>query len=262
MRRAAAPGARREHISDDFASPGRFDIFAALEGDAERVDGSIQRSQLIEGLFDEPVAAFEARGPVDPGALAPQEAEHVARAVPKRVGEFAAGRACARRALAELGIADFVLRAGPDREPLWPPGIVGSITHTAGFCGVAAARAEVFAALGLDAERRDAVQRRLWRQIATAAELRWLESLAPEQATDMGALLFSAKEAFYKCQFPLTREWLDFRDVSVSVGPDAFQILPQRALAIEAIAPAPWRGRHALERTLILTGCSLPALAV
>src|SRR5215469_3139377 len=102
--------------------------------DAMQVNSLIQHSPTIAGLFGVPVAAFEAQGPVDPRVLAPEEAAHVARAVPKRVGEFAAGRACARRALEQLGVPDFVLRVGPHREPIWPVGMAGSITHTAGFC--------------------------------------------------------------------------------------------------------------------------------
>jgi 4'-phosphopantetheinyl transferase EntD len=230
--------------------------------DSMDADSSIQRSLTIAGLFAEPVAAFEAQGPIDPRVLAAEEAAHVERAVPKRVGEFAAGRACARRALEELGVPDFVLRVGPGREPLWPAGIAGSITHTAGFCAAVAAHTTHIAALGLDAERRGAVHRHLWRQIATSDELSWLESLQSDRADEMATLIFSAKEAFYKCQFAVTREWLNFSDVSVSIGPSDFEIRPLRRLALEAHASAPWRGRHALERSFIVAGCSLPARSV
>lgn len=227
-----------------------------------QADDSIQRSPMLAALFAEPVAAFEARGTVDPRVLTPEEAAHVARAVPKRVAEFAASRACARRALAELGIPEFALLVGPDREPLWPPGVVGSITHVAGFCGVVAARVGTVSSLGVDAERRDAVHRRLWGQIATSEELAWLESLNPDTAIESATLLFSAKEAFYKCQFPLTREWLSFNDVSVSVQHNSFEILPQRTIALGAIAPAPWSGRFAVTDALVLTGCALSAQPV
>lgn len=219
---------------------------------------SIQPSRLIAGLFGAHVAAFEVREPVDATALAAEEAVHVARAVPKRVGEFAAGRACARRALAELAITGFALRVGPDREPLWPDDVAGSITHTAGFCGAVAARKTVVGALGLDAERRDAVHRRLWPQIAAPEELLWLESLPADASVDAATLLFSAKEAFYKCQFPLTREWLNFGDVSVSVGPQTFEVKPLRSLALATLSLPPWQGRHARDGSLILAGCSLP----
>jgi 4'-phosphopantetheinyl transferase EntD len=225
-------------------------------------DGSIQPSVLIAGLFTERVSAFETRGPVDARTLAAEEAEHVARAVPKRVGEFAAGRACARRALRELGIKDFALRVGPDRAPLWPPLATGSITHTSGFCGAVVARRTELAAVGIDPARRDAVHRRLWPRIALPQEIEWLEGLPPERAGDMATLLFSVREAFYKCQFALTREWLDFGDVSVSIGPAAFQILPRRTLALEALAPPPWGGRDVFEGGLILTGCGVPGRSV
>lgn len=216
-------------------------------------------SRLLSGLFAQRVIAFEAREPIGPETLMVEEARYVSRAVPKRVAEFAAGRACARRALAELAIVDFALAVGPDREPLWPQGVTGSITHTTGFCGVAVARQTEMASLGIDAERRGAVERRLWRQIATEPELRWLEGLPPARAADMASLVFSAKEAFFKCQFPLTREWLGFSDVSVSVKSRVLRLAPSRRLALQALRPAPWTGRYALRGALVVSGFGLPA---
>ncbi|HTX23999.1 MAG TPA: 4'-phosphopantetheinyl transferase superfamily protein [Steroidobacteraceae bacterium] len=221
--------------------------------------GNIRASRLLGGLFTEGVVAFEARQPLGLETLHAEEAQYVARAVPKRVGEFAAGRACARRALAELAIADFPLRVGADREPLWPAGVTGSITHTAGFCGVVAARQATLGALGIDAELVSAVHRRLWRQIATREELRSLEGLPAAEADRMASILFSAKEAFFKCQFPLTRQWLNFADVRIRIEPHAFGVLPCKALALAGLSPPPWTGRYALEDSLIVTGLSLPA---
>ena len=85
----------------------------------------------IRTLFPQTVVVKERRIPGDPAELHPAEAEHVARAVPKRVAEFAAGRTCARAALAEFGVREFTLRAATDRQPLWPERFIGSITHTA-----------------------------------------------------------------------------------------------------------------------------------
>ncbi|MGH8149329.1 MAG: 4'-phosphopantetheinyl transferase family protein [Steroidobacteraceae bacterium] len=202
--------------------------------------------------------AYEARSQIGPDALLEEEAGYVARAVPKRVGEFAAGRACARRALADLRITGFALGVGPDREPLWPPGVTGSITHTRGFCGAAVARHAATAGLGIDAERRDALHRRLWRRIATPGELDWLEGLPPQLALDMASVLFSAKEAFFKCQFPVTREWLNFTDVRVSVERPRLRIWPERHLALGRRAAPPWEGRYALAGALVVAGFSLP----
>jgi 4'-phosphopantetheinyl transferase EntD len=219
----------------------------------------VRVSALLGGLFAADVIAFEARQLVGPETLRTEEARHVARAVPKRVAEFATGRACARRALAELAITDFPLRVGADREPLWPEGITGSITHTTGFCGVVAARKTRVLSLGIDAELASAVQRRLWRQVATEEEAQWLEGLQVERAATMASVLFSAKEAFFKCQFPLTREWLNFGDVSVRIGRRDLRVEPERPLALEGLVAAPWIGRYALEGPLVVSGLALPA---
>ena len=93
----------------------------------------------VHSLFPPGVAVAVRREPGDPADLLPGEAVYVAKAVPKRINEFAAGRACARRALATFGMPGAVLLAAPDRQPLWPTGFVGSITHTAGFCAAAVA---------------------------------------------------------------------------------------------------------------------------
>src|SRR3984893_9355145 len=87
----------------------------------------------LRTLFPRSVVVRDRRIPGDPVELHPAEAEYVARAVPKRIAEFAAGRACARAALAEFGVREFALRAAPDRQPLWPEGFIGSIAHTAGL---------------------------------------------------------------------------------------------------------------------------------
>jgi 4'-phosphopantetheinyl transferase EntD len=226
------------------------------------VRNDIRTSALLGRLFPGGVIAFEVRQLVGRDTLHVEEAPYVARAVPKRVGEFAAGRACARRALAELAIVDFPLRVGSNREPLWPEGITGSITHTTGFCGVVVARKTETLSLGVDAELASAVQRRLWRQIATAQESCWLEGLQTDRGAIMASVLFSAKEAFFKCQFPLTREWLNFGDVAVRVGRRNFHVTPNRTLALEALVPGPWVGRYALEGPLVVSGIALPRLVL
>ena len=170
---------------------------------------------MIEALFPPGVAAAELRLPGDAALLDPVEARVVAGAVPKRVGEFAAGRLCARSALARFGIEGFALRAGGDRQPLWPEGFVGSITHTVGFCAAVVGPATRFAALGLDTEKADSLSPELWRRICLASEIDWIESLPQAAQVSAATLVFSAKEALYKCQYPYTGERLSFHDVEV-----------------------------------------------
>ena len=231
---------------------------------------NIRPSPLLASLFSAEVLAVQACGVIAAESLHPAEAEYVARAVPKRVAEFAAGRACARVALAQLGVASFILHVGADREPLWPAGITGSITHTAGFCGVVAAQQRQIASLGIDAEVHRAVRAELRCAICTPAEERQLEQLPPDHAADLATVVFSAKEAFFKCQFPLTRQWLNFHDVGVQYEDPlrAFtpahsvvelRIHPHRSLEIERWASPPWTGRLACDSELVATGFAIAA---
>src|SRR5208282_3247294 len=96
-------------------------------------------SVSLQSLFPAGVVGAELRAPGDASLLLPAEAEFLGRAVPKRVQEFAAGRLCARRALAEFGIVDFPVRTAHDRQPVWPEFLVGSITHTEGYCAAVVA---------------------------------------------------------------------------------------------------------------------------
>jgi 4'-phosphopantetheinyl transferase EntD len=172
-------------------------------------------STLIESLCPPGVVAAELRGPGNPALLHPEEAQHIGRAIAKRAQEFAAGRHCAHLALERLGVPAAPLRVAPDRRPLWPPGIVGSITHTEGFCAAAAGRTGRLTALGIDTEHAAAVSFELRPSICTPAELAWIEGLPPEQRSSAATLIFCAKEAFYKCQYPGTLQWVSFQDLEV-----------------------------------------------
>ena len=168
----------------------------------------------LQGLYPAGAVVAALRGAGDLSILDPEEARCVARAVPARVAEFAAGRLCARLALAELGVVGFPLLAAPDRSPVWPLGVVGSISHTAGHCAVVAGSRTQFLGLGLDTELLAAVHAGLWSKLCTPPEHTRLGALPAAQRARAAALIFAAKEAFYKMQYPLTRERLDFDAVA------------------------------------------------
>jgi 4'-phosphopantetheinyl transferase EntD len=203
----------------------------------------------------------------------PQEAAQVEGAVPRRQREFAAGRACARRALARLGIRDFVLRNGADRAPRWPAGVVGSITHTGdarrGFCAVAVARTPEVAALGLDAEI-GSLGEALWDGVLTRCERTWLGTLRDDREREQGALLiFSAKECFYKAQYPMSGRFLEFGQVEIAVEAQAEASARAQAGSFEvrlsrsAPAALPLRrctGRYAVDGDLLMTGITVTRL--
>ena len=145
---------------------------------------------------------------------------------PARQREFAAARGCARRALRRLGVEPCALVPHADRSPRWPQGIVGSISHTRELCLVALARHGRLASLGVDVERVTAAGTDVEELVCTAAERRWLDAQAASQRERNIRLLFSAKESFYKCQYPLTRTFLDFQEIelAIDVGGGSFAV--------------------------------------
>jgi 4'-phosphopantetheinyl transferase EntD len=87
---------------------------------------------VIGTLLPEAVRHAEAYGDVPDEPPFPGEADLVADAVEKRRREFVTTRRCARQALAQLGVPPVPIRPGPGRAPVWPAGVVGSLTHCAG----------------------------------------------------------------------------------------------------------------------------------
>jgi 4'-phosphopantetheinyl transferase EntD len=175
---------------------------------------TIRRNRHVELLFDDlPVVAYDrCFRPEDPlPPLHAEEATAVDSAVPKRVREFAHARSCARAALAELGRPSVAIPMAPDRAPVWPNGITGSITHTSGYCLAAAAKLEHLRSIGIDAEIVGAVDENAGAVILTDRDRRAILNTVD---FDLGrTLVFAAKEALYKAQYPITRSWLDFSDV-------------------------------------------------
>jgi 4'-phosphopantetheinyl transferase EntD len=182
-------------------------------------------------------------------------------AVEQRRREFATGRDCARRALRSLGRPPAAIGSGRHGEPLWPPGVVGSITHCAGYRGCALATASNLTSIGIDAEPHEALPEGVLASVATPTERRQLGDLgrqAPEIHWDR--LLFSAKECVYKAWFPLTHRWLDFADAEVRVDCD------DGGFSARLLAPGPMlAGREVTTlsgRWLVCNGLVATAIAV
>lgn len=169
----------------------------------------------LSGLFPAGAVAAELRSAVRPDLLTDEERQSVSHCRPARVRDFTVGRLCARRALLELEVTGFSLLAAPDRQPLWPPSVVGSITHTDGYGAAVVARRQRLRSVGVDAERVDAIRAELWPRICAPDELDGIYALAVERRPSAAALIFVAKEAFFKCQFLVARAWFDFDEVVV-----------------------------------------------
>ncbi len=204
----------------------------------------------MASLFPHSVAAAEsAFGDQDVGVWA-EEAPAVMHAVPKRRREFAAGRLCARAALVQLGHAPVAIARDADRAPVWPQGLVGSITHCEGFAAAAVASASDYRTLGIDVEHDGAVPLSVASALLTPEEVDHMAAL-PSACRDWRTLFFSAKEAVYKALFPLTREFLDAHAVRIQVDPDG-QRFEARILA-GTMRSVRVPGRYALRQFRIHT---------
>jgi 4'-phosphopantetheinyl transferase EntD len=156
-----------------------------------------------------------------PEPLYPAEAEHLRLAVAKRRDEFATVRGCARRALRQLGLSRPAMVPDRGGEPPWPEGIVGSMTHTDGYCAAAVAQRLRVRSLGIDAEQNAPLPEDVLALIAGTAERARLDALASEHpGVAWDRLLFSAKESVYKTWYPVIGTSLGFDDVDLRLGVD------------------------------------------
>jgi 4'-phosphopantetheinyl transferase EntD len=153
------------------------------------------------------VAAEEAFTDPPDVKLFPEEEAVIAKAAGKRRREFTTARACARAALARLGLPPAAILPGLRGAPQWPARVVGSMTHCAGYRACAVAHDRDVLTIGLDAEPHDALPDGVLGAVASGDEQARLAALAiAAPGVSWDRVLFSAKESVYKAWFPLTRE--------------------------------------------------------
>jgi 4'-phosphopantetheinyl transferase EntD len=177
--------------------------------------------ELFSRLFPREVGAASARMSDRPFPLYPEEAKAVGNAVTPRRIEFATGRHCARMAMDRLGHAACAIPSGPDRAPVWPSGLVGSITHSAGFCAAVVAPASRFRTIGIDTELAGAVPSGLAEEIVRPDEAAELDRGNGTDGADWPTLYFCLKEAAYKTFYPIYRRMIGFQDMRLRVNLDA-----------------------------------------
>ncbi len=179
--------------------------------------------QALRGLLGPGIGIGVADPAAPEGVLWPQEESATARMVDKRRREFTAGRTAARAAMADLGLPPAPVPMCPDRAPLWPEGLTGSIAHCTTACIAAVAPLDQVRSIGLDIEEATPLAPDLWDTVLTPGERSWLDTCPPNDRGLLAKRIFSAKEAVYKAQYPLTGVVLGFEDVEISSGSETFQ---------------------------------------
>jgi 4'-phosphopantetheinyl transferase EntD len=163
---------------------------------------------VLASLFPPEVAAyFSPSLPADATLLA-AESDCIGDMVEKRRIEFTHGRHCTHRAMQLLGMPVVAIPKGADRAPVWPNGIIGSISHSGDAAAAVITQSSELAAIGLDLESAEAL----------SAEIAAMVCRPDEQISDAGdraKLLFCIKEAVYKCIYPRIGCYVDFQEMEV-----------------------------------------------
>ena len=208
---------------------------------------------VVQSLFPSAVACvFSDRPPSNFDLLAAEtDATRNMRAT--RLREFVHGRACARQALADLGFPECAVPVGEDRAPVWPDGIVGSISHSDNHATAVVVRSTDHQGLGVDLEVNEPLEASLLPMLCRPEELARLGQPATNPA--LPKIVFSAKESVFKCIWPMVRRFVDFQEIEIriDIGAGSFVAIPHTENLPHALIKK-IRGRYVQSDKLIITG--------
>lgn len=135
----------------------------------------------------------------------------------KRKEEFLKGRALVYSLMDKLDAPKNRIKTGDRKEPLFKKPFIASISHTKGFVIACANNQSI--PIGIDIELKDRITKKLYKKLFNQNEIELLDKgFLPEE-------LFSAKEAFYKMQYPITNTYVDFLDVELKWKGDYFEVI-------------------------------------
>jgi len=216
---------------------------------------------MLELILPADVESQECFDEASGGVLFPEEEKIIAHAVESRRRQYAAVRSCARACLARLGYARVPILPGIGGAPTWPAGVLGSMTHCAGYAAAAVGPLSRISAIGIDAEPDAPLPEGVLDLVATPAERDRLAvtQLEPD-SPNWDRLLFSAKEAVYKAWFPLTGEWLDHEEAEILFDPrdgSFAALLSPYGLIVDGRQVRCLHGRWVRKRGILLTAVVL-----
>lgn len=201
--------------------------------------------ELLVGAFPDNVAvAASVNCPADASLLEPEH-KHTVSMIERRVREFTHGRHNARLAMQALGLPPAAVAKNDDRSPVWPDAVRGTISHTGEIAAAVIAHPHQYQSLGLDIEDAEPLDAPAHRLI-----------LRPEERDADGArakLLFSIKEAIYKCLYPVIGAYIDFQEMAVDTdeAKQSFRALPHTDLVPAELA-ARLEGRYRITPQLVI----------
>ena len=140
----------------------------------------------------------------------PLEDACIPQAIARRRTEFHAGRSISRIAMSRMGFTPASIPVGENRQPCWPAGMIGSISHNRTYVGIAITGSSCYKSIGFDLEKHASVTPSMFKQILVTEELTDLEDRGLDPT-----FFFSSKEAVFKAVFPIHNEYFNFTDVLI-----------------------------------------------
>lgn len=217
----------------------------------------VQSMGALKDLFSSSVAITETRDTkIDASFLSLAERTYLENVSQNRKREFIAGRFCAHEAMVLANVPQEHIQIGEKGEPIWPPNIVGSITHSHGYAAAAVARKSDVVSLGLDAEIDEPLSSKVLRRISNTQEQEWAENVGGTLVQHPGKVLFSAKEATYKAWYPITHEWLGFKEALINFDDqgNTFTVHIQKNGPIREM-----HGKYTIRKDVIVTAIEVPS---
>ena len=152
-----------------------------------------------------------------------------------RKEHYRSGRICAGEVLSKLGTrGQPVLRDPQTREPLWPEGISGAITHSGNWAAAAAGKTSDVSGIGIDLEDLERqVDSRISRHVCIPEEQKWLQECGEDFLEQNLKIIFSAKESIFKAFFPYTRTYLHFHDARILMEQTFFHNSKSDSLSVK-----------------------------
>jgi len=206
----------------------------------------------ITRLVPRAAAAIEIVGSYTAGALLPEEEIALGDVSDGRRQEFTLGRLCAQQAMQKLGLRPFPILPGLNREPLWPSGISGSITHCDGYTAAVVSRKTDICSIGIDAERIQDFGDAVLDRVALETERTWIKHA--DRQVPWRVVLFSAKESVFKAWFQIFRTGLGFEHARIDFHPTryAFRAIVSRGTS-GTLNTVEFMGRFHFDRERVQT---------
>lgn len=172
----------------------------------------------------------------------------------RRKAEYIAGRFCALKILNSLDIACENISSNEDRTPIWPPNILGSITHSENYVSVSITNNSSILGIGRDSEFifPKMTAEKVKPIIIQDDELELINGLKKEEFL---SLIYSAKESFYKAVYPSTKKPFYFDDVSIlEINDSYFKIKAKKNLGPFFKTDQIFKGEFIFSDGLVHTG--------